>query len=72
MKISGFTIARNVEKLQYPILESINSILSICDEFIINIGDSEDNTLQLIEGISSPKIKIVKTKWFYDCDLRFF
>lgn len=63
MKISGFTIARNVVKLQYPILESINSILPICDEFIVNVGDSDDNTLEIVESIASPKIKIVQTKW---------
>ena len=63
MKISGFTIARNAIKYHYPIIESINSILPICDEFIVNVGDSEDDTLQFIEAIRSPKIKIIQNKW---------
>lgn len=63
MKISGFTIARNAVRLQYPIVESINSILPICDEFIVNVGDSDDGTLELIKGMVSPKIKIVETVW---------
>lgn len=63
MKISGFTIARNAIKFNYPIRESIQSILPICDEFIINIGDSEDRTLELIRSIHSPKIKIIQNKW---------
>ncbi len=63
MKISGFTIARNVIKYQYPILESINSILPICDEFIVNIGDSDDDTLALIQSIRSPKIRIIENAW---------
>ncbi len=63
MKISGFTIARNVIKLKYPILESINSILPICDEFIINVGKSEDGTLELVKSIPSSKIKIIETIW---------
>ncbi len=63
MKISGFTIARNAIKFNYPILESIRSILPLCDEFIINVGDSEDDTLNLIKTISSPKIRIIQNKW---------
>jgi len=63
MKISGFTIVRNAVKLHYPVLESIRSILPICDEFIVSVGDSEDATLDLIKSLDSPKIKIIQTKW---------
>ena len=63
MKISGFTIARNVIKYNYPILESIRSILPICDEFVVNVGDSEDDTLGLIRSLKDPKIRIVENTW---------
>ncbi len=63
MKISGFTIARNVIKYNYPILESIRSILPICDEFIINVGDSEDGTLELLQTLDDPKIRIIRSVW---------
>ena len=63
MKVSGFTIVRNAVKFNYPVIESINSILSICDEFIVNVGDSQDGTLELIQSIASPKIKIIQTVW---------
>ena len=63
MKIAGFTIIRNAIKFDYPVVESINSILPICDEFIVAVGESEDETLKLIESIDSPKIKIIKTVW---------
>ncbi len=63
MKISGFTIARNAVKYNYPILESIQSILPICDEFVVNVGDGEDDTLKLVQSIKSPKIKIVENRW---------
>jgi len=63
MRISGFTIARNVIKFNYPILESIHSILPICDEFIVNVGNSEDDTLNLIRSIDSDKIKIIENVW---------
>ena len=65
MKISGFTMGKNVSKLYYPIRESIESILPIVDEFVIALGDSDedDNTLEIIQQINSPKIKIIDTVW---------
>src|SRR5580698_527819 len=63
MKISGFTIVRNAVKFNYPVLASIRSILPICDDFIVNVGDSEDNTLGLIRSIDSPKIRIIQNRW---------
>ncbi|MBL7748761.1 MAG: glycosyltransferase family 2 protein, partial [Chitinophagaceae bacterium] len=63
MKISGFTFVRNAVKFDYPVVESITSILPIVDEFIVSIGNSDDTTLQLIQSINSPKIKIHHSVW---------
>ena len=63
MKVSGFTFIRNALKYDYPIVEAILSILPICDEFIIAVGNSDDDTLALIQKIDSQKIKIIQTVW---------
>lgn len=63
MKVSGFTFIKNAIKYDYPILEAINSILPICDEFIVAVGKSDDDTLGYINSIGSPKIKIIETVW---------
>jgi hypothetical protein len=63
VKISGFTIVRNAIKYDYPIVESIKSILPIVDEYVVAVGNSEDETLALIQAINSPKIKIIETIW---------
>ena len=63
MKIAGFTFIRNAVKNDYAIVEAITSILPICDEFVVAVGASEDETLALIQGIPSDKIKIVETVW---------
>ncbi len=63
MKISGFTFVRNAVKFDYPVIESINSILPIVDEFVVSIGNCDDGTLELIQSINSPKIKIVHSVW---------
>lgn len=63
MKVCGFTFVRNAVKYDYPVVESIKSILPICDEFVVSVGNSDDDTLKLIESIGSPKIKITHTIW---------
>lgn len=63
MKVSGFTFCRNMIKYDFPIVESIHSILPIVDEYIINVGKSEDDTLQLIQSIRDSKIRIVESVW---------
>ena len=63
MKIAGFTIIRNAVLNDYPIVEAIASVLPVVDLMIVAVGESEDDTLQLIEGIPSDKIRIVKTTW---------
>ncbi|MHA8070437.1 glycosyltransferase family 2 protein [Aquirufa ecclesiirivi] len=63
MKIAGFTFIRNAIKNDYAIVEAITSILPICDEFVVAVGKSEDDTLALIQSIPSPKIRIIETVW---------
>ncbi|MDD5634410.1 MAG: glycosyltransferase family 2 protein [Candidatus Omnitrophica bacterium] len=63
MKISGFTIAKNIVKYHYPAKEAIMAVLPICDEFVINVGKSDDNTLEILRSIKDPKIKIIERVW---------
>lgn len=63
MKVSGFTFIRNGTLLGYPFIESILSALPICDEFIVAVGDSEDDTLQRIKAIKSDKVRVIQTQW---------
>ncbi len=63
MKISGFSFVRNGVRFDYPFLESISSLLPICDELVIAVGKSDDDTLERIQKIGSPKIKIIETVW---------
>jgi hypothetical protein len=65
MKISGFSFARNADRLGYPIVESIKSVLPVCDEFVIAVGKSDDGdrTRDFVHGIGSKKIRIIDTVW---------
>lgn len=63
MNVAGFTFVRNALKFDYPIMEAIQSVLPICDLFVVAVGQSEDETLALIQSIKSDKITIIETVW---------
>lgn len=63
MKVSGFTFIRNAIQYDFPIVEAITSVLPIVDEFVVNVGRSDDGTLNLIQSIGSEKIRIVESVW---------
>lgn len=68
MKVSGFAIARNVVKADYPIGEALKSIASLCDEIVVAVGNSDDNTRDYILGLGLKQLKIIDTVW--DDELR--
>ena len=68
--ISGFTFIKNGLTLGYPILESVLSIESICDEVIINVGFDDPECTQddgtydyLRKSLLEPKFKFLKSWW---------
>lgn len=63
MKVAGFTFIRNALKFDFPVVEAIASVLPLCDLFVVAVGDSEDDTLELIRRIDPQKIRIVETVW---------
>jgi glycosyltransferase involved in cell wall biosynthesis len=64
--IVGFTMVRNAQLLDYPLTESICSMLPICQKVIVNVCSSDDHTLQLVQEINSPKIEIMHSPWNAD------
>ena len=60
MKVTGFSFIKNAIKYDYPIVEAIRSILPICDDFVVAVGESSDATLELIQAINPEKIHIVQ------------
>jgi glycosyltransferase involved in cell wall biosynthesis len=62
MKVCGFSFVRNGVKFDYPFEEAIRSILPLCDEIVVAVGNSDDNTLERVKAID-PKVKIIETVW---------
>jgi glycosyltransferase involved in cell wall biosynthesis len=63
MKVSGFTFLRNGQRLGYPFVESIRSILPLVDEFVVALGPCDDDTEKMLRAIGDPKIRIIPTQW---------
>lgn len=63
MKISGFTFIRNGSTLGYPFVPAIRSLLPLCDEVIVNVPRSTDDTLERVRSINNSKIRVLETEW---------
>lgn len=75
IKLSAFTFLRNADTLGYPYQASILSIIDHVDEFVINVGLSnnpdnninniKDQTLETIQKLQAqyPKIRIIQSHW---------
>ena len=62
MKVAGFTFIKNAVQFQYPIVEAVRSILPLCEEVVIAVGDCNDGTRELVSSID-PRVKIIDTVW---------
>jgi len=61
--ISGFTIVRNAVTLDYPIVPAIRSILPLCDEVVVNVGKSDDDTRDVVAGLGDTRVRILDSVW---------
>ncbi|MDP3911618.1 MAG: hypothetical protein Q8Q14_14630 [Gemmatimonadales bacterium] len=61
--LSGFTLVRNAVKLDFPIVPAIRSVLAVCDEVVVNVGKSEDETRDLVASVEDPRVRIIDTEW---------
>ena len=63
MNVVGFSFIKNAIKYDFPVVESIKSVLPLCSKFYIAVGKSDDDTLGLIKSIDPHKIVIIETQW---------
>jgi hypothetical protein len=61
--LSGFTIVRNAVKLDFCIVPAIQSLLAVCDEVVVNVGASEDETRDVVASIKDPRVRILDSTW---------
>jgi len=61
--LSAFTLVRNAVKLNFPIVATIFSVLGVCDEVVVNVGKSDDETREVVAGIGDPRVRIIECEW---------
>ena len=63
MKVTGFSFIKNAVNFDFPIKEALLSILPLCDEIVVAVGDCTDGTRELVQSVHPTKIKIIDTVW---------
>jgi hypothetical protein len=65
MLVSGFPFLRHATRLGYPYIQSIRSVLPLVDEFVVNVGRGDDDTLERVRQLAStePKIRVLESVW---------
>jgi hypothetical protein len=61
--LSGFTLVRNARILDFPIVPAIRSVLAVCDEVVVNVGKSDDDTRDLVASVGDPRVRILDSVW---------
>jgi hypothetical protein len=63
VKVSGFTFARGAVRLGYPLVPAIRSVLPLVDEMVVNVGVSDDGTLEAVRSIGDPRLVVFESRW---------
>lgn len=61
--LSAFTFVRNAIKLNFPVVATIFSVLGVCDEVVVNVGRSDDETREVVAGIGDSRIRLIENEW---------
>jgi glycosyltransferase involved in cell wall biosynthesis len=67
VRISGFSFVRNAVSLDYPLEESLRSVLPVVDQLVVAValapGERDDGTRAVVEGLDDPRVEIVDAVW---------
>jgi hypothetical protein len=61
--VSGFSIVKNATIYDYPVEVALRSALPLIDELHVNVGVSDDDTLERVRSIGDPRIRIHEADW---------
>lgn len=62
-RLSAFSIVKNARIYDYPIDAALRSVLPLVDEVVVNVGRSDDETMDIVRGIDDPRIRIYERDW---------
>ena len=65
MKLSGYTMVRNAQELDYPVHLTIHSLLHGCDEVVVGVAESTDGTWEWLQDLfgKEARVRLVQQPW---------
>ncbi len=65
VRVGGFTFVRNAVRFDYPVCESIASLLPLVNTLVVLLGNSEDGTSDMLRQhfADEPRIRWVDSVW---------
>jgi hypothetical protein len=63
VRVSGATILDGVVRLGYPFRESLQSLLPLVDELVVNVGPADDGTWEAVRALGDPRIRPFRADW---------
>ena len=69
VQVSGFTIIRSVPGYDYPVGESVRSLLPLVAEVVV-VAHQSDPALATIHGLGDPRVAVVESDWDEGRELR--
>lgn len=65
--LSGFTIVKNATVHEYPVEASLRSALGVCDDVVVNVGASDDDTLERVRAVRDAaeegRVRLMHRTW---------
>ena len=61
--VSGFSIVRDAGELDYPVLESLSSLLPLVEELVVVTHRGDDATLGLLGTVADRRLRIEAVDW---------
>jgi hypothetical protein len=61
--VSGFSIVRAARELDYPVVESLRSLLPLVDELVVVAHRGDEETRDLLAGLGDCRLAVVETDW---------
>jgi hypothetical protein len=62
-RVSGFSIVRAARELDYPVVESLRSLLPLVEEIVVVAHRGDEETRQTLAGLQDGRLVVVETDW---------
>lgn len=62
-RVSGFSIVRGARELDYPVLESLRSLLPLVEEIVVVAHGGDGETLGMLDSFGDQRLRVVTVDW---------